>query len=142
MPLVSGTELGPYEILAAIGAGGTGEAYRARDRKLKRDLAAMVLPDEFSLDPERVPRFQREAQAPAPLNHSQIAFIYEIEETSSSRFPVSNSQWSSGGHAHATQSFFEKDDYYFPGVHYFGHHCSFAESGLWAGGRSNAFRDH
>ncbi len=80
MPLPAGTRMGPYEILAAIGAGGMGEVYRARDTKLKRDVALKVLPDAFAGDPERMARFQREAEVLASLNHPNIAQIYGVEE--------------------------------------------------------------
>lgn len=79
MPLLAGTRFGPYEILAPIGAGGMGEVYRARDTKLKRDVAVKVLPDAFARDPERMARFQREAQVLASLNHPNIAQIYGVE---------------------------------------------------------------
>ena len=62
MPLNSGTTLGPYEVLAAIGAGGMGEVYKARDTKLDRDVALKILPEAFVNDPERLARFQREAK--------------------------------------------------------------------------------
>jgi serine/threonine protein kinase len=62
MSLSAGTRLGPYEILSALGAGGMGDVYRARDTKLNRDVALKVLPDTFALDPDRLSRFQREAQ--------------------------------------------------------------------------------
>ncbi len=61
MALTPGTTLGPYEVLAAIGAGGMGEVYKARDTKLDRDVALKILPDAFVNDPERLARFQREA---------------------------------------------------------------------------------
>ena len=61
MPIATGARLGPYEILSAIGAGGMGEVYRARDTRLKRDVAIKVLPDAFATDRSRVVRFQREA---------------------------------------------------------------------------------
>src|SRR5687768_17064775 len=79
MSLAAGTRLGPYEILAAIGAGGMGEVYRARDTKLHRDVAIKVLPDLFAADPERLARFEREAQVLASLNHSNIAHVYGVE---------------------------------------------------------------
>ena len=88
MSLASGTELGVYEILSLIGVGGMGEVYKARDRKLKRDVAIKVLPDEFSRDPDRVSRFQREAEALAALNHSNIAAIYDVQQIGGSRFLV------------------------------------------------------
>ena len=75
MSLAPGARLGPYEILSAIGAGGMGEVYRARDTKLNRDVAIKVLPDLFINDPERLARFQREAQVLASLNHPNIGGI-------------------------------------------------------------------
>jgi Tol biopolymer transport system component len=78
--LAAGEKLGPYEILAPIGAGGMGEVYRARDTKLKRDVALKVLPDAFARDPGRMARFQREAEVLASLNHPNIAHIYGVEE--------------------------------------------------------------
>ena len=75
-----GTRLGPYEVVATIGAGGMGEVYRARDTKLGRDVALKLLPDHFAGDPERFARFQREAQILASLNHPNIAAIYGLEE--------------------------------------------------------------
>ncbi len=71
MALSAGTRLGPYEILAPLGAGGMGEVYRARDPRLKRDVALKVLPVELASQPERLERFEREAQALAALNHPQ-----------------------------------------------------------------------
>src|SRR5579864_1932578 len=80
MPMASGTRVGPYEILAPLGAGGMGEVYRARDSKLKRDVALNVLPEAFASDPDRMARFQREAEVLASLNHPNIAQIYGVEE--------------------------------------------------------------
>src|SRR5579864_8317209 len=80
MPLAPGAHLGPYEILAPIGAGGMGEVYRARDTRLKREVALKVLPDSFASDPERMARFQREAEVLASLNHPNIAQIYGVED--------------------------------------------------------------
>jgi serine/threonine-protein kinase len=80
MSLAAGQRLGPYEILAPIGAGGMGEVYRARDTKLKRDVALKVLPEAFARDPGRMLRFQREAEVLASLNHPNIAHIYGVEE--------------------------------------------------------------
>jgi serine/threonine protein kinase len=80
MALAAGTKLGPYEILSPIGAGGMGEVYRARDSKLKRDVALKVLPEAFAEDPDRMARFQREAEVLASLNHTNIAQIYGVEE--------------------------------------------------------------
>jgi serine/threonine protein kinase/Tol biopolymer transport system component len=79
MPLAAGTRLGPYEILAPIGAGGMGEVYRARDTKLGRDVALKVLPESFARDPERMARFEREAHVLASLNHPNIATVYGFE---------------------------------------------------------------
>src|SRR5438046_10764146 len=81
MTLATGTKLGPYEILAPLGAGGMGEGYRARDTKLGRDVALKVLPEAFAKDCERMARFQREAQMLASLNHPNIASIYGLEES-------------------------------------------------------------
>ena len=86
MTIPSGTRLGPYEILAAIGAGGMGEVYRARDTRLERHVAIKLLPAEFTTDPVRVRRFEREAKAASALNHPNILTIYEIGQTGSSRY--------------------------------------------------------
>jgi serine/threonine protein kinase/Tol biopolymer transport system component len=80
MSLSVGDKVGHYEILAPIGAGGMGEVYRARDTKLKRDVALKVLPDSFASHPERMARFQREVEVLASLNHPNIAQIYGVEE--------------------------------------------------------------
>jgi predicted Ser/Thr protein kinase len=80
MALSAGTRLGPYEILAPIGKGGMGEVYRAKDTKLKRDVALKVLPEAFARDPGRMARFQREAEVLAALNHPNIAQIYGVED--------------------------------------------------------------
>src|SRR5580700_4002820 len=80
MPLSPGHKLGPYEIVAPLGAGGMGEVYRAKDTKLKREVALKVLPDSFTADPDRMARFQREAEVLASLNHPNIAQIYAVEE--------------------------------------------------------------
>jgi len=79
MPLAPGTRLGPYEIMSAIGAGGMGEVYRARDTKLGREVAIKVLPAELAQDPERLARFEREAKLLASLNHPNIAQVYGFE---------------------------------------------------------------
>jgi serine/threonine protein kinase len=79
--LSAGTRLGPYEIVAPLGAGGMGEVYRARDTKLNRDVALKVIPDTFALDPDRLARFKREAQVLASLNHPHIAAIYGFEDS-------------------------------------------------------------
>src|SRR5439155_5005562 len=80
MPLTAGERLGPYEILAPLGAGGMGEVYRARDAKLKRDVAIKLLPPAFAVDAGRMARFQREAELLASLNHPNIAHVYGVEE--------------------------------------------------------------
>src|SRR5262245_4199598 len=83
-----GTRLGSLEITALLGKGGMGEVYRARDTKLKRDVAIKILPDEFSRDAGRVSRFQREAEVLASLNHPNIAAIYDLQEADGSRFLI------------------------------------------------------
>lgn len=88
MSLQIGQQLGSYEITALLGKGGMGEVYRARDTKLKRDVAIKILPDEFSRDPGRIARFHREAQAIAVLNHSNIAGIHGLEESVDTKFLV------------------------------------------------------
>ena len=80
--LAPGTRLGPYEISAQIGVGGMGEVYRATDTQLKRAVAIKVLPDAVATDPERLARFQREAEVLASLNHPNIAQIYGLERSS------------------------------------------------------------
>ena len=80
-----GCQVGAYEVVAHIGAGGMGEVYRARDTKLQRDVALKVLPDVFVNDPERLARFQREALVLASLNHPHIAAIYGLEESNAVR---------------------------------------------------------
>jgi predicted Ser/Thr protein kinase len=82
MRLSPGDKLGPYEILAPLGAGGMGEVYRARDTKLDRDVAIKVLPAAFAQHPDRLARFEREAKVLASLNHTNIASIYAVEESS------------------------------------------------------------
>jgi eukaryotic-like serine/threonine-protein kinase len=86
MPLSAGARLGPYEILSALGAGGMGEVYRALDTKLKRDVALKVLPQAFAQDPDRLARFQREAELLATLNHPNVAAIFSIEEAGGVHF--------------------------------------------------------
>jgi len=78
MSLAPGTRLGPYEILAAIGAGGMGEVYRARDARLGRDVAIKILPEVFATDPDRLARFEREGRAVAALSHPNILAIYDF----------------------------------------------------------------
>jgi Tol biopolymer transport system component len=86
MSLTAGTMLGPYEILEPLGAGGMGEVYRAHDPRLKRDVALKVLPAELASDPERLERFQREAETLAALNHPHIVTIFSVEEAEDLRF--------------------------------------------------------
>jgi serine/threonine protein kinase len=80
LSLQSGARLGAYEVLSALGAGGMGEVYRARDTNLKREVAIKVLPEGFSQDPDRLARFQREAELLATLNHPNIAGVYGLEK--------------------------------------------------------------
>jgi len=80
MTLSPGTCIGVYEVVAAIGVGGMGEVYRGRDTRLKREVALKILPRAFAADPDRLARFQREAEALASLNHPNIAAIYGLEE--------------------------------------------------------------
>src|ERR1700732_1595249 len=88
MPLRAGTKLGTYEVVAPIGAGGMGEVYQAHDTKLGRDVAIKVLPEAFAHDPDRLSRFQREAKMLAALNHSTIATIYGLEQSSGTSYLV------------------------------------------------------
>src|SRR5262245_64807452 len=78
MPLQPGSRLGPYEILAAIGAGGMGEVYRAKDPRLGREVAIKVLPASFSADADRLRRFEQEARAAGVLNHPNITAVHDI----------------------------------------------------------------
>ena len=78
MALASGTKLGPYELIALIGAGGMGEVYRARDQRLGRDVAVKILPASFAADPDRLRRFEQEARAVAALNHPNILGVHDI----------------------------------------------------------------
>jgi serine/threonine protein kinase len=79
MPLSTGTRLGPYEILMPIGAGGMGEVYRATDTKLGRDVAIKVLPEVFAADPDRMARFQREAQVLARYIMQTRVRLFDLE---------------------------------------------------------------
>ena len=81
MALTAGSRLGRYEILSALGAGGMGKVYRARDMTLGRDVALKTLPASFAADPERLARFEREAKTLASLNHPHIAQIYGFERS-------------------------------------------------------------
>ena len=88
MSLVSGTRIGPYEVVAPLGAGGMGQVYRARDTQLGRDVAIKALPDSMAADPERVARFQREAQVLASLNHPNIGGIHGLQEAGGHKYLV------------------------------------------------------
>ena len=88
MALSAGTRLGPYEILAPLGAGGMGEVYRARDGKLGREVAIKVLPEEFTKHPEKLARFEREAKLLGALNHPGIATLHGLEESGGEPFLV------------------------------------------------------
>ena len=81
MPLPTGARIGPYEVMVALGAGGMGQVYRARDTQLDRDVALKILPPVFAADPERLARFEREAKTLAVLNHPNIASIYGLEKS-------------------------------------------------------------
>jgi Tol biopolymer transport system component len=89
MSLASGTKLGPYEIVSLLGAGGMGEVYRARDSRLKREVAIKVLPRAISLDGERLRRFEQEALATAALNHPNILAVFDIGTSDGSPYVVS-----------------------------------------------------
>src|SRR5258707_14215746 len=78
MPLAAGTRLGPYEILAPLGAGGMGEVYRARDTRLSREVAVKVLPEHLSANPEIRARFEREARTVSSLNHPNICTLFDV----------------------------------------------------------------
>ena len=84
--LAPGTQLGHYEVIALIGEGGMGQVYRARDLKLKRNVALKVLPSRMAPDPETLDRFQREAEAVAALNHPNVVTLYSVEESDGTRF--------------------------------------------------------
>src|SRR6266849_10070467 len=78
MPLAPGTQLGPYEITTPLGAGGMGEVYRARDTRLERTVAIKILPAQFSSDPLRKQRFEREAKTVSSLNHPNICVLFDV----------------------------------------------------------------
>jgi serine/threonine protein kinase len=85
MLLEVAARIGPYEIVGPLGTGGMGEVYRARDTKLNRDIAIKVLPELVARDPERLARFEREAQLLAALNHPNIAHIHGLEQSNGMR---------------------------------------------------------
>ena len=80
MATAPGDRIGPYEVIALLGAGGMGEVYRARDHRLRREVALKIVSPRFALDPERRARFEREAQVLASLNHPNIATLYGLED--------------------------------------------------------------
>src|SRR5215469_2856925 len=88
MPIAIGTQLGSHEITALLGKGGMGEVYRARDLKLKREVAIKILPEEFSRDADRVRRFRREAEVLASLNHPNICAVYDVGDAAGHPFLV------------------------------------------------------
>ncbi len=88
MSLVAGTRLGPYELQSLIGQGGMGQVYKARDTRLDRSVAIKVLPPEFSADPDRRARFEREAKTVAGLNHPHICTLHDVGEHDGSTFLV------------------------------------------------------
>src|SRR5580658_5767692 len=89
MNLTPGTKLGPYEIVSLLGAGGMGEVYRARDSRLKREVAIKVLPQALFLDADRLRRFEQEALATAALNHPNILAVFDIGTSEGSPYVVS-----------------------------------------------------
>src|SRR5262245_39287861 len=88
MGLAAGSRLGAYEVAALVGEGGMGQVYRARDTKLGRSVAIKVLPEEVQADPERIARFEREAQLLAALNHPHIAALFGMEEVDRRHFLI------------------------------------------------------
>ena len=88
MALISGTRLGPYEILAPVGAGGMGEVYRARDTRLGRDVAVKILSSHLSSDPDLKQRFEREARAVSSLTHPNVCCLYDIGSQDGTAFIV------------------------------------------------------
>src|ERR1700727_1088649 len=89
MALSPGSKVGPYEILAPLGAGGMGEVYRARDTRLGREVALKILPHSFASDADRLRRFEQEARAVAALNHPNILAIHDIGEQNGAPYIVS-----------------------------------------------------
>ena len=89
MSLAPGTKLGPYEVIAPIGAGGMGEVYRARDARLGRDVALKILSESFAASPDRLHRFEQEARAVAALNHPNILGLYDIGSQDGTPYLVS-----------------------------------------------------
>src|SRR5881394_36584 len=89
MPLSAGDKLGPYEILAALGAGGMGEVYRARDARLGRDVALKILPPGAAGDPDRLRRFEQEARATAALSHPNILAVFDVGSDGAVNYVIS-----------------------------------------------------
>src|ERR1022692_3494445 len=89
MPLAPGAKLGPYEIVAPLGAGGMGEVYRAKDTRLGRDVALKILPESFAREADRLPRFEQEARAVAALSHPNILAIHDIGQHNGAPYLVS-----------------------------------------------------
>jgi serine/threonine protein kinase len=96
MALTEGTSLGPYEVLSPLGAGGMGEVYRARHRRLGREVAIKILPGDLASDPDRRYRFEREARAASALNHPNIVTIHDIDDDNG----PATSRWSSSKGRH------------------------------------------
>src|ERR1700680_4224840 len=86
MPLSNGTRLGPYEVVAPLGAGGMGKVYRARDTRLDRSVAIKILSAAFSADCDRLDRFEQEARSASALNHPNIVTIYELGQDGSTHY--------------------------------------------------------
>ena len=91
MLLVTGTRLGPYEIVAALGAGGMGEVYKARDTRLDRTVAIKILPEALAADPQFRDRFDREARAISQLDHPHICALYDVGQQDGTSFLVMQS---------------------------------------------------
>src|SRR5713226_6600928 len=89
MPLAAGARLGPYEIVAPLGAGGMGEVYRARDPRIGRDVAIKVLPSAYATDPDRLRRFEQEVRAAGALNHPNVLIIFDVGTHEGSPYIVS-----------------------------------------------------
>src|ERR1700681_4304284 len=88
MPLAAGSRLGPYEILSALGAGGMGEVYKARDTRLDRTVAIKILPESLAADPQFRNRFDREARAISSLDHPHICALYDVGERNGTSYLV------------------------------------------------------
>ena len=88
MTISAGTRLGPYELLALLGAGGMGEVYRAKDPRLDREVAIKILPDRLASDAARLKRFEGEARSASALNHPNIVTIHEVGQSDSTSYIV------------------------------------------------------